>query len=156
MDKGRGLGRTRYVIIFLQLTTLLMTTAGQARSSTIPLLQTKLPSLTNQLTAALLASLSLASNKKSTCVMITSLLVRLKAAAAARQALLEMRTNVVTGLTSRIGFEGDISSYVGDLSVVWFTGIKHTADWYLASFKDNESTSGMHASTSSWPLFLTR
>ncbi|KAF9453876.1 hypothetical protein P691DRAFT_718920 [Macrolepiota fuliginosa MF-IS2] len=114
---------------------------GQARSSTIPSLQTKLPNLTNRLTAALLTSLSLPSNKKSTSVLVVSLLVRLKAAAAARKTFLEMRTSVITGLMRRIRFGGDISSYVGDLSVVWFTGIKHTADWYLASFKDNESTS---------------
>ncbi|KXN90085.1 Exocyst complex component EXO84 [Leucoagaricus sp. SymC.cos] len=116
---------------------------GQARLSTIPALQTKLPSLTNQLTAALLLSLSVPSNKKTTCVMLISLLTRLKAAAAARKTYLEMRTGVITGLMRRIRFEGDIGSYVGDLSVVWFTGIKHTADWYLSSFKDNESTSAL-------------
>jgi len=105
-------------------------------------LQAKLPSLINQLTAALLSSLSVPSNRKTTCIMLITLLIRLKAAAAARKAYLEMRTGVITGLMRRIRFEGDISSYVGDLSVVWFTGIKHTADWYLSSFKDNESTSG--------------
>ncbi|KAJ3570629.1 hypothetical protein NP233_g4270 [Leucocoprinus birnbaumii] len=117
---------------------------GQARLSTIPALQTKLPNLTNQLTAALLSSLSVPSNKKSTCVMLITLLIRLKAGAAARKTYLEMRTGVITGLMRRIRFEGDITSYVGDLSVVWFTGIKHTADWYLSSFKDNnESTSAL-------------
>jgi len=80
--------------------------------------------------------------------MLITLLIRLKAAAAARKAYLEMRTGVITGLMRRIRFEGDISSYVGDLSVVWFTGIKHTADWYLSSFKDNESTSGKPSETS--------
>jgi len=108
----------------------------------MPTLQTKLPSLVNQLTAALLSSLSVPSNKKTACIMLITLLIRLKAAAAARKTYLEMRTGVITGLMRRIRFEGDISSYVGDLSVVWFTGIKHTADWYLGSFKDNESTSG--------------
>lgn len=142
-------------ISLMEPATLLIVTPGQTRASTIPLLQTKLPNLTNQLTAALLTSLSLTSNKKSTCVVIVSLLVRLKAVAAARQALLEMRTSVITVLTRKIQFEGDINSYVGDLSVVWFTGIKHTADWYLASFKDNESTSGPHTSTYPKSLVLT-
>lgn len=40
-----------------------------------------------------------------------------------------------------ITFEGDIVSYIGDLATVVFTGIKHTADWFLASFKENEVSS---------------
>lgn len=39
--------------------------------------------------------------------------------------------------------------YVGDLAVVCFTGIKHTADWFLASFKENEVASCM----SYFPIF---
>jgi exocyst complex component 8 len=31
--------------------------------------------------------------------------------------------------------------YIGDLAIVVFTGIKHTADWFLASFKENEVAS---------------
>lgn len=31
--------------------------------------------------------------------------------------------------------------YINDLAMVIFTGIKHTADWFLASFKDNEVAS---------------
>lgn len=31
--------------------------------------------------------------------------------------------------------------YVGDLATVVFTGMKHTADWFLASFKENEVAS---------------
>jgi hypothetical protein len=40
-----------------------------------------------------------------------------------------------------IRFEGSIGVYVGDLAMVVFTGIKHTADWFLASFKGNEVAS---------------
>lgn len=82
------------------------------------------------------------SNKKTSCITLITLLVRLRAAAAARKTFLDMRTTAITGLMRRIRFEGDINAYVGDLSIVWFTGIKHTADWYLGSFRDNESTSG--------------
>ena len=42
----------------------------------------------------------------------------------------------------KIKFEGHVGAYVGDLAVVYFTGIKHTADWFLASFKENEVSSG--------------
>jgi hypothetical protein len=42
-----------------------------------------------------------------------------------------------------IRFEGHIGMYIGDLSMVVFTGIKHTADWFLASFKENEVASCM-------------
>lgn len=52
-----------------------------------------------------------------------------------------MRSNVIYGLSRKIRFDGDIGTYVGELAVVYFTGIKHTADWYLASFKENEVAS---------------
>jgi len=44
-------------------------------------------------------------------------------------------------LTRKIRFEGHTGTYIGELAVVYFTGIKHTADWYLASFKENEVAS---------------
>lgn len=40
-----------------------------------------------------------------------------------------------------IRFEGHIGMYINDLAMVVFTGVKHTADWFLASFKDNEVAS---------------
>ena len=40
-----------------------------------------------------------------------------------------------------ITFEGHIGMYINDLAVVIFSGIKHTADWFLASFKENEVAS---------------
>ncbi|KAG9124358.1 exocyst complex component exo84 [Ceratobasidium sp. 392] len=42
-----------------------------------------------------------------------------------------------------IRFEGDARSYIKELALVVFTSIKHTADWYLASFKDIEMASGL-------------
>jgi hypothetical protein len=65
----------------------------------------------------------------------------MKAGAAARNTFLEMRAKVIHGLTRKIRFDGDIGTYVGELAVVYFTGIKHTAYWYLASFKENEVAS---------------
>ena len=109
----------------------------------MPLLAGKLPSLTSQLISSLLASLSLPSNRKSSVVSLITLLSRLQAGSAARNTFLEMRTQVIRAHVRKIRFEGDIIVYVGELATVYFTGIKHTADWYLASFKENEVASCM-------------
>ncbi|KAJ7492286.1 hypothetical protein FB451DRAFT_1022270 [Mycena latifolia] len=114
---------------------------GKGKLSTTPPLAAKLPPLTAQLTAALLASLSQPSNRKSTVIALITLLLRLNAGPAARSAFLNMRTQVMRNHVRRIRFEGHIGAYVGDLAVVYFTGIKHTADWFLASFKENEVAS---------------
>ncbi|KAF8167544.1 hypothetical protein B0H34DRAFT_669962 [Crassisporium funariophilum] len=114
---------------------------GQAKLSITPLLAAKLTPLTSQLISSLLASLALPSNRKSGVVNLISLLNRLKAGAAARSTFLEMRAQVIRGHTRKIRFEGHTGTYVGELATVYFTGIKHTADWYLASFKENEVAS---------------
>lgn len=108
----------------------------------MPLLASKLPALTSQLVTSLLTSLSLPSCRKSIVISLISLLNRLKAGAAARRTFLDMRTQVIQSLMRKIRFEGHIGTYIGELCVVYFTGIKHTADWYLASFKENEVASG--------------
>ncbi|KDR85544.1 hypothetical protein GALMADRAFT_234471 [Galerina marginata CBS 339.88] len=114
---------------------------GQAKVSVTPLLSTKLLQLTSQLITSLLSSLALPSSRKSTVISLISLLNRLKAGAAARNTFLEMRSQVIRGLMRKIRFEGHIGTYIGELAIVYFTGIKHTADWYLASFKENEVAS---------------
>ena len=57
---------------------------GEMKLSTMPTLGAKLTPLKASLTAALLQSLSVPSNKKSAVVSLISLLVRLKAGAAAQ------------------------------------------------------------------------
>jgi len=54
-----------------------------------------------------------------------------------------MRTKVLKTHVRKLRLDGNIGAYVGELAVVYFTGIKHTADWFLASFKENEVASGM-------------
>ncbi|KAG5635916.1 hypothetical protein H0H81_009678 [Sphagnurus paluster] len=114
---------------------------GKSKLATTPLLAHKLPHLNAQLTKSLLNSLSLPSVRKSTAVSLISNLLRLKAGPAARSTFLQMRTDVLKAHVRKIRFEGDICSYVGDLAVIYFTGIKHTADWFLASFRENEVAS---------------
>ncbi|KAF8079188.1 exo84 subunit/exocyst complex component [Lyophyllum atratum] len=114
---------------------------GKAKLSIMPLLAHKLPPLNSLLTKSLLDSLSLPSVRKSTVVSLISYLLRLKAGPAARSTFLQMRTKVLKAHVRKIRFEGHVGAYVGDLAVVYFTGIKHTADWFLASFKENEVAS---------------
>ena len=122
---------------------LLISDLGQTQLSSMPLLGSKLPSLTRQLISSLLASLSLPSNRRSSVVSLITLLNRLKAGSAARNTFLDMRAQVIRSHMRKIRFEGDVGIYVGELATVYFTGIKHTADWYLASFKENEVASCM-------------
>ena len=55
-----------------------------------------------------------------------------------------------------IRFEGAVEQYINDLAVVVFTGIKHTADWFLASFKENDMASGMFVAYSSVDIWILR
>ncbi|KAI0640292.1 hypothetical protein C8Q77DRAFT_1153163 [Trametes polyzona] len=114
---------------------------GEAKLAVMPQLGAKLTPLKASLSAALLQSLAAPSNKKSTVVNLIGLLVRLKAGAAARSTFLAARADVIKKCVRKITFEGHIGSYIGDLATVVFTGIKHTADWFLASFNQNEVAS---------------
>ncbi|KAG6849395.1 hypothetical protein H0H93_008841 [Arthromyces matolae] len=116
-------------------------TKGNSKLSTTPPLAQKLPTLTTHLTKSLLDNLALPSIRKSVVITLVSYLLRLKAGPAARSALLSMRTKVINTHVRKIKFDGQVETYVHDLAVVYFTGIKHTADWFLASFKENEVAS---------------
>ncbi|RPD64554.1 hypothetical protein L227DRAFT_571032 [Lentinus tigrinus ALCF2SS1-6] len=114
---------------------------GEGKLGVMPQLAAKLTPLKASLTAALLQSLSVPSNRKSVVVHLIGLLVKLKAGAAARSTFLAARADVIKKCVRKISFEGHIGSYIGDLATVVFTGIKHTADWFLASFRENEVAS---------------
>lgn len=105
----------------------------------MPLLKDKLTSLTASLTSALLHSLSEPSHRKTTIVYLSSLLTKLGAGPAARAAFLTTRSELINKRIRSIPFEGDIPLYIFDLAIVVFTAIKHTAEWFLASFKENEA-----------------
>ena len=128
---------------------------GESKLQTIPSLGTKLTPLKTSLTTALLQSLSVPSNKKSTVVSLISLLVRLKAGAAARSTFLAARADVIKKCVRKITFEGHIGSYIADLATVVFTGIKHTADWFLASFRENEVASSKWQTSDVYDMALT-
>ena len=65
----------------------------------------------------------------------------MQASAAARNSFLTSRATLTRQRVRMIRFEGHVQMYISDLATVIFTGIKHTADWFLASFKENDSTS---------------
>ena len=114
---------------------------GESKLSSVPSLSTKLTPLKNSLTTALLSCLAMPSNRKSTVVHLTTLLLRLKAGAPARSTFFNARSDVLRKCVRTIPFEGHIGMYIADLAIVVFTGIKHSADWFLASFKENEVAS---------------
>ena len=107
----------------------------------MPLLAAKLNPLKASLITALLQSLAMETNRKTLVVHLITLLKRLNAGAAARNALLASRSEMLRKRVRMIRFEGQIPLYIGDLAIVVFTGIKHTADWFLASFRENEVAS---------------
>ncbi|KAH8982243.1 Cullin repeat-like-containing domain protein [Lactarius hatsudake] len=93
---------------------------GQTKLATMPLLATKLTPLTASLTAALLQALSYPQHHKEAVKKLIALLIRLDAGAAARTTFLTARTETARRLVRMIRFD---------------------ADWFLASFKENEVAS---------------
>ncbi|KAF8334621.1 Cullin repeat-like-containing domain protein [Cantharellus anzutake] len=114
---------------------------GQKDLAALPSLAPKLTSLIAELTSALLHSLSDPSLSKSAVVGVTSLLLRLNEGIAARNVFLSARGSLTKKRTRMIAFEGEVSTYIAELAFVVFTSIKHTANWYLASFEENEMAS---------------
>ncbi|KAG2136515.1 uncharacterized protein EDB93DRAFT_781949 [Suillus bovinus] len=97
---------------------------GRTKVSSIPSLSTKLTPLTASLSSALLDALSAPGNRP-----------------AARLTFLNARAAAVDRYVRAIKFEGHVGMYVHDLALVVFTGIKHTADWFLAGFVEHDMTS---------------
>ncbi|TFY54472.1 hypothetical protein EVG20_g9690, partial [Dentipellis fragilis] len=114
---------------------------GEAKLASTPPLAAKLSPLSASLTAALLGDLSMPTNGKTAVVRLIGLLQRLRAGPAARAAFLAARGDAIRKLVRTIRFEGHIGLYFNDLALVLFTAVKHTADWFLASFKENEVAS---------------
>ncbi|KAH8119727.1 hypothetical protein DFH11DRAFT_1556163 [Phellopilus nigrolimitatus] len=114
---------------------------GEVKKATTPTLEPKLKLLRASLTSSLLTALADPTNRKSTVVGLTGLLLRLHASPAARNSFLSSRAALTRKRVRLIRFEGHVQMYISDLATVVFTGIKHTADWFLASFKENDATS---------------
>jgi hypothetical protein len=114
---------------------------GRAKVSSMPSLSAKLTPLTASLTSALLDALSAPGNRKNAAVSLIGHLLKLGQGPAARSAFLNARAGAVEQYVRAIRFEGHVGMYVHDLALVVFTGIKHTADWFLAGFVEHDMTS---------------
>ncbi|KAG1717817.1 hypothetical protein EDB19DRAFT_1899773 [Suillus lakei] len=114
---------------------------GRTKLSSIPSLSTKLTPLTASLTSALLDALSVPGNRKNIAVSLIGHLLKLGQGPAARSTFLNARAGAMDRYVRAIRFEGHVGMYVHDLAVVVFTGIKHTADWFLAGFVEHDMTS---------------
>ncbi|KAI8647760.1 Cullin repeat-like-containing domain protein [Parasitella parasitica] len=69
-------------------------------------------------------------------------LLRLDKSEKARQVFLSTRTLIIKKRIRQLVFEGDITTYIGELALVVFTLIRNTCEWYRDSFKQNEMASG--------------
>ncbi|KAG9081273.1 exocyst complex component exo84 [Ceratobasidium sp. 370] len=118
---------------------------GQAKLNMIPGLSSKLNPLTEQLIADLLGAIADPAQRRSSTIKLVSHIMRLgpDALVRARDTFLDARAALMRKRVRAIRFEGDARSYIKELALVVFTSIKHTADWYLASFKDIEMASGL-------------
>lgn len=115
--------------------------SGQKQLSSKPALKEKLSQLTSGLISALLYALSNPRLAKISVAQLSEYLSRLGATPAARSTFLVARGDLIKKRIRAIPLEGDIPLYIFDLAVIVFTAIKHTAEWYLASYKENDSVS---------------
>ncbi|KAJ1302657.1 hypothetical protein OPQ81_002973 [Rhizoctonia solani] len=118
---------------------------GQGRTAMVPGLSSKLNPLAEQLTAELLGALADPGQRRSSTIKVVAYIVRLgpDALVRARDTFLNARASLMRKRVRAIRFEGDVRSYIKELALIVFTSVKHTADWYLASFKDFEMASGL-------------
>jgi hypothetical protein len=58
---------------------------------------------------------------------------------------LATRAAVIKKRIRQLTFEGDVTTYINELSLIVFTLIRNTCEWYRDSFKDNRMASGTYA-----------
>ncbi|WFD42122.1 exocyst complex component exo84 [Malassezia psittaci] len=99
-------------------------------------------SSTNELVSAISNELAAPFQRKSMMVRDATLLLRLDKGREARDLLLSSRAELLRHRTCQIKYEGDVSLYISELSMLYFTLIKNTGDWYMSAFKDFKMASG--------------
>lgn len=108
------------------------------------LLVEKFNACASDLVGAISAELVSPYQRKSMVVRNAGLLVRLDKGREARDLLLEARSALLHRRMRQIKYEGDVSLYISELAMLYFTLIKNTGDWYMAAFKDYKMASGMY------------
>ncbi|RGB32769.1 Cullin repeat-like-containing domain protein [Rhizophagus diaphanus] len=96
-----------------------------------------------RLSLAISRDLSNPDVKKSHVQKCTRWLLRLGYGEQARELFLVARTENIRIRTKQLKFEGDIPHYINELSLVYFTLIKNTCDWYNSAFRDMRMASGL-------------
>ena len=114
---------------------------GEAKLSTTSILEPKLTVLKKSLTSSILHALSDPNLRKNFVLEYTALLQRLHASPADKNTFLAARAELTRKRIRMIKAEGHIPMYIADLAVVVFTGIRHTAEWYLSSFRQHDAGS---------------
>nr|XP_019049686.1 exocyst complex component EXO84 [Kwoniella bestiolae CBS 10118]OCF28616.1 exocyst complex component EXO84 [Kwoniella bestiolae CBS 10118] len=110
--------------------------------SALTLLSTRLDQLTPTLINQILHDLSSTQIRKTNTSLLISYLNRLDCSDMGKDTFLKSRRELMIKRIRSIKCEGDISIYVSELSVVCFTIIRHTSDWYMNAFKENRMASG--------------
>lgn len=97
---------------------------------------------THTLVHAISTELASPTQRKSGVVRNVGLLLRLDKGREARRIFLEARSELLRRRTGQIKYEGDVSLYISELAVLYFTLIKNTGDWYMSAFPDYKMASG--------------
>ncbi|PWZ01194.1 hypothetical protein BCV70DRAFT_188397 [Testicularia cyperi] len=105
-------------------------------------LSNKIAARTTDLITAISADFTRQHLKKSAVVRNAGYLLRLDQGERARELFLDARTELLKKRTRQIKFEGDVSLYISELALVYFTLIKNTSEWYMSAFKDTRMASG--------------
>ncbi|WWC73016.1 uncharacterized protein I206_106981 [Kwoniella pini CBS 10737] len=113
-----------------------------SNQSALSLLTAKLDQLTPTLINQILHDLSSSQIRKNQTATLVSYLNRLGYSDQARDVFLRARKDLMLKRIRSIKCEGDISIYISELSVVCFTIIRHTSDWFINAFKENMMASG--------------
>ncbi|WFD35658.1 exocyst complex component exo84 [Malassezia cuniculi] len=101
-----------------------------------------LEAYTNALVKAISTELASPLQRKQGVVRNVGYMLRLDRAKEARKIFLDARTELLRRRTGQIKYEGDVSLYISELAVLYFTLIKNTGDWYMSAFPDYKVASG--------------
>ncbi|RHZ84480.1 hypothetical protein Glove_81g62 [Diversispora epigaea] len=111
--------------------------------SKLDAIRTKMENRVVRLSRAISRDLTNPDVKKSQVQKYVKWLLRLGYGEQARELFLVARSENIRLRTKQLKFEGDIPQYINELSLVYFTLIKNTCDWYNAAFRDMRMASGL-------------
>ena len=113
-----------------------------AHPSAQSILQARMDHLRPNLVNQIAHDLSSPDIKKAQAVRLVGYLLKLDRPDLARDTFLKARRDIMLKRVRGIKCEGDISIYISELSIVCFTIVRHTSEWYRAAFEDNRMASG--------------